>query len=89
MHMNFIRTMMLSGQSGLCPALLGPSCWRVDSSVGFGFQLSVMLQWYTTLLSPRRLTSPHLLMYGEKPDTTNHQQFGEEGFIVEKVSGRT
>ena len=31
--------------------------------------------------SSRLKSSPHLLMYGEKPDISNHQQFGCEAFL--------
>ena len=35
-----------------------------------------------------RNTSPHLLLYGEKPDISNHQQFGVEGWIYRREEQR-
>ncbi len=103
MRTNRGRTGMLSGRSGLYPALLGQSCLQVDFCVGFGFLCSAWFRYaanvHNVTFSVARLTSPHLLMYGEKPDITNHQQFGVEGwiyrredqrgFIVGKISVRT
>ena len=43
---------------------------------------------HNVTFSVARLTSPHLLMYGEKPDITNHQQFGVEGWIYRREDQR-
>ncbi len=43
---------------------------------------------YTVTFTVVQSTPPHLLIYGEKPDTMNHQQFGVEGWIYRRQHQR-
>ena len=80
---------MLSGLLGL----LSGTDWTVMLASGllgrFWFSaFSYAAVVHNVTFSVARLTSPHLLMYGEKPDITNHQQFGVEGWIYRREDQR-